>query len=195
MSAPTNNESINFEELVDAHYNSLFRFAYSLSGKEADAWDLTQQTFNRWAEKGHSLRDKSKVKSWLFTTLYREFLKWSRQNRKVYSMEDLPGGAAEQHSVGSEVVNQADASALMQHLADIEETYRVPLSLFYLEDMTYKEIAEVLEIPSGTVMSRLSRGKDQLRRRLSSAHESPGEDKRPSSRNRRKQIVRRDEQR
>jgi RNA polymerase sigma factor (sigma-70 family) len=173
MSAPTNNDSIDFEKLVEDHYASLYRFAYSLSGKEADAWDLTQQTFSRWAEKGDSLRDKSKAKSWLFTTLYREFLRWKRQSKKVFSMEDV-APASEGPAVPADVVDRADAASLMEILSDIDDTYRTPLSLFYLEDMTYREIAEVLEIPAGTVMSRLSRGKDQLRQRLSSANQSVG---------------------
>jgi RNA polymerase sigma-70 factor, ECF subfamily len=167
MSSHTHKQSIDFEKLIDEYYVSLYRFAYSLSGKEADAWDLTQQTFSRWAEKGHTLRDTSKVKSWLFTTLYREYLKWSKRNRKVYSIETTTE-TTEAETVPPEVVDQADASALMDHLAEIEEIYRVPLSLFYLEDLTYREIAEMLDIPTGTVMSRLSRGKEQLRRRLTS---------------------------
>ncbi len=167
MTAHTHKQSIDFEKLVDEYYTSLYRFAYSLSGKEADAWDLTQQTFSRWAEKGHTLRDTSKAKSWLFTTLYREYLKWNKRNRKVYSIETTTE-TAEAETVPPEVVDQADASALMDLLAEIEEVYRVPLSLFYLEDLTYREIAELLDIPTGTVMSRLSRGKEQLRRLLTS---------------------------
>jgi len=181
MSTRTNNDSVDFEKLVEDHYTSLYRFAYSLSGKEADAWDLTQQTFIRWAEKGETLRDKSKAKSWLFTTLYREFLRWRRQSKKVFSMEDL-SPAAEETRVAADVVDQADASALMNILTDIDETYRTPLSLFYLEDMTYKEIADVLEVPTGTVMSRLSRGKEHLRQRLSSKNESVGNNRPPSTR-------------
>ena len=166
MTAHTHKKpAIDFEKLVDEYYTSLYRFAYSLSGKEEDAWDLTQQTFSRWAQKGHTLRDSSKVKSWLFTTLYREFLKWSKRNRKVYSIETA-APESEGESVPPQVVDQADASALMDILAEIDEIYRVPLSLFYLEDMTYREISELLDIPTGTVMSRLSRGKDQLRRRM-----------------------------
>ena len=63
-----------FEALVSAHYAALYRFALSLTGVEAEACDLTQQTFYLWAAKGHQLRDLSKVKTWLFTTLHREFL-------------------------------------------------------------------------------------------------------------------------
>src|SRR5712671_2712561 len=67
--------SNDFEQIVAQHYEPLYRFAFSLTRAEADACDLTQQTFYLWATKGHQLRDPSKVKSWLFTILHREFLR------------------------------------------------------------------------------------------------------------------------
>src|SRR5438093_13739224 len=66
--------AIDFQELVDRQYVPLYRFALSLAKSEADAADLTQQTFFLWASKGDQLRDRSKAKAWLFTALYREFL-------------------------------------------------------------------------------------------------------------------------
>ena len=74
--------SLNFEEIVDRFYPMLYRFALTLSRNEADACDLTQETFAVWAEKGHLLRDGSKVKSWLFTTLYREFISQRRRETR-----------------------------------------------------------------------------------------------------------------
>src|SRR5580765_4081397 len=62
-------ERQDFEGLVERYYRSLYQFAFSLSRSEAEACDLTQQTFYIWATKGSQLRDASKVKSWLFTTL------------------------------------------------------------------------------------------------------------------------------
>ena len=62
----------SFQEIVDDYYEKLYRFALGISWKGEDAADLTQQTFFIWANKGHQLRDKAKVKSWLFTTLHRE---------------------------------------------------------------------------------------------------------------------------
>src|SRR4029077_4252090 len=66
--------SDDFEQIVSQHYEPLYRFALSLTHSEADACDLTQQTFYLWATKGHQLRDRSRAKSWLFTVLHREFL-------------------------------------------------------------------------------------------------------------------------
>ena len=74
--------SLDFEEIVDRFYHMLYRFALSLARNEADACDLTQQTFSVWATKGHLLRDGSKVKSWLFTTLYREFISIRRREMR-----------------------------------------------------------------------------------------------------------------
>ena len=61
---------LNTAQLVEEFYMPLYRFGLSLTRKESDAEDLTQQTFYRWQTKGHQLRDAAKVKTWLFTTLY-----------------------------------------------------------------------------------------------------------------------------
>jgi len=70
---------IEFESLIRNHYRPLYQFAMSLTGSEADAWDLTQQTFYIWAAKGGQLRDASKVKTWMFTTMHRAFLEKVRR--------------------------------------------------------------------------------------------------------------------
>jgi len=62
--------------------------------------------------------------------------------------------------------NHVDAQTVMSALQRVDEHYRVPLAMFYLEDFSYREIAEALDVPTGTVMSRPSRGKDQLRQLL-----------------------------
>src|SRR5205814_10515795 len=73
---------LEFENLVKLYYRDLYRFGLSLTGSEADAADLTQETFYIWANKGHQLQNPASVKGWLFTTLHREFLKTCRrQNR------------------------------------------------------------------------------------------------------------------
>src|ERR1039457_6561389 len=84
-----------FTQLVDAHYAPLYRFALSLARNGSDAGDLVQQTFFIWATKGHGIRELSKAKSWLFTTLYREFLRARRRDSRSSSLEDLPPGATE----------------------------------------------------------------------------------------------------
>lgn len=152
-----------FTQLVDANYASLYRFALSLAKSQADACDLTQQTFFIWATKGQALRDASKAKSWLFTTLYREFLRGRRREGRATGLDDLPPNESDPPAPEVNVVNALDAEAVVAALQEVDEIFRVPLTLFYLEEMSYQEIAGALEIPIGTVMSRLSRGKTQLR--------------------------------
>lgn len=159
MDNPTN---LNFDEIVNAYYQPLYRFAYSLAKNEHEAGDLTQQTFFIYAEKGNSLRDKSKVKPWLFTTLYREFLRRKRKDQRMDSYEPEMLEAVS-GSVEPRIRRSLDANLAVEALEEVDEVYRHPLSLFYLKDLSYKEIAEVLDVPIGTIMSRLSRGKAQLR--------------------------------
>jgi RNA polymerase sigma-70 factor (ECF subfamily) len=162
----------DFENLVDRQYAPLYRFALSLAKSEADAADLTQQTFFLWATKGGQLRDQSKAKSWLFTTLYREFL--SRRRHEVrFPKRELDDVCEEEMSI-SPNANAFDSASVLQALHAVEEPFRAPLTLFYLEQFSYQEIADMLEVPIGTVMSRLSRGKAQLRQRLLSKAEALG---------------------
>jgi RNA polymerase sigma-70 factor (ECF subfamily) len=154
-----------FQQLVDTWYDPLYRFALSLSRNGDEALDLTQQTFARWAEKGHGLRDSTKAKSWLFTVLYREFLSIRRhQQRESTSVDE--GFFDEIPAEGRSVQSTADGHDAVAALQQIDPVFRTPVVLFYLENHSYLEIAEILGVPIGTVMSRISRGKEQLRRKL-----------------------------
>ena len=157
--------SDDFERIVSQHYEPLYRFAFSLTGTEADASDLTQQTFYIWATKGHQLRDRNKAKSWLFTILHREFLN-SRRRAVRFPHFELSDATADLPTISPEVVNTLDAARAVELLGQIQEPYRAAVSLFYLEDYSYKEIASILEVPLGTVRSRISRGMAQLQQSI-----------------------------
>ena len=156
------NSDPDFETIVSNYYQPLYRFGYSLAKNEHDAGELTQQAFLTYAQKGHSLRDKAKAKSWLFTTLYREFLRRHKKDARMdhYEPELLENTGG---SIDSHVQRSTDANLAIEALDEVDTVYREPLTLFYLKDFSYKEIAEILEVPIGTIMSRLSRGKAQLR--------------------------------
>ncbi len=162
--------AVDFQQLVDRQYAPLFRFGLSLAKSEAEAADLTQQTFFLWVSKGDQLRDRTKAKSWLFTTLYREFLNKRRHEVRFPHVE--LENASEYDVAVSPNVNALDSATVVEALRELEEPFRAVLTLFYLEQFSYQEIAEMLEIPIGTVMSRLSRGKAQLRQRLLSQEET-----------------------
>jgi len=155
-----------FADLVDAHYQALFRFGMSLTRDVERASDLVQETFCIWAAKNSQLRDRSKAKTWLFTTLHREFL---NQRRRASRFSDEPlDEAMMEASAGSEedAERHMDGNRAMELLGRLDETYRAPIALFYLQQHSYKEIAEILDIPIGTVMSRLSRAKEMLRKQM-----------------------------
>jgi len=157
-----------FESLVTAHYEPLYRFALTLARRGEEAADLTQETFYRYATKGGQLRDASKAKSWLFTTLYRQFL-MRRRHEMRFPHSELTEAQADLPVVEPKAIHQLDAVTVMEALNNLDETYRAPLALFYLGDYSYREIAEVLDVPIGTVMSRLSRAKSMLRHQLAVA--------------------------
>ncbi len=153
---------MDFEVLVEAHYAPLYRFAMSLTRTEHDAADLVQDTFLAWAAKGHQLQDRTKVKSWLFTTLHRRFLEGQRRLIRFPHLE-LTGAEAELPNVEPGLINQIDAQKAVELLALVDGQYRAAVALFYLEDYSYQEIATILEVPLGTVKSRIARGLGQLK--------------------------------
>ena len=132
---------------------------------EADSSDLTQQTFYLWATKGHQLRDGSKVKTWLFTTLYRAFLE-SRRTQARFPHHELDETDDELPVLSPAGISKLDCSQALQALARVDDVYQAPVALFYLQDHSYKEIAQILGIPMGTVKSRMTRGLAQLKRIL-----------------------------
>jgi RNA polymerase sigma factor (sigma-70 family) len=159
---------LDLEAIVGRFYASLYRFALSLTKNEAEAGDLTQQTFYILAQRAHQIRDISKVKCWLFTTLRREFLRVVRTQSNHPHVEFRPE-IHDSPSISADALRALDAKAVIDALNRIEPTYRTAVELFYLSELSYKEIAEALDIPIGTVMSRLSRGKEHLKAILATA--------------------------
>lgn len=157
---------LEFQRLVEFHYAALYRFAMSLTRTETDAADLVQETFLTWATKGHQLRDPSRVKSWLFTTLHRRFLESQRRSTRFphleisETMEDLP-------HIEPGLVNHLDAQTVLDLLGQVDPQFQAAVALFYLEDCSYNEIGEILGVPLGTVKSRIARGLLQLRELVS----------------------------
>ena len=166
-------DGLNFESVVARYYEPLYQFAFSLTRAEADACDLTQQTFYVWATKGHQLRDPAKVKTWLFTTLHRQFLEGRRRLTR-FPHQELEAAAYELPVISPKTALQVDSAQVLQALAQVDEIYQAPVALFYLEDCSYKDIAEILEVPMGTVKSRISRGIGQLQTLLANDISSAG---------------------
>ncbi len=170
MHEPQNAASLS--ELVTRNYESVYRYAYRLTGSAADAEDLTQQTFLTAQRKLSQLREPAAARSWLLTIARNDYLKrLKREKSNCFVTFDSANEPVDHKSA----VVDIDEERLQNALAELSEEFRTVVILFYCEDLSYKEIAAQLEIPIGTVMSRLARAKRHLRRRLqcSSDHQNP----------------------
>jgi RNA polymerase sigma-70 factor (ECF subfamily) len=150
--------------LVQEHYEPLYRYAFRLSGSAADAEDLTQEVFCQAQLKFRQLRDPTRVKAWLFSILRNAYLHRTRDERRERKvpLESVP----EVEERVPEPLPEIDSQQLQLILNDLPEDFRTPLILYYFEDFSYRDIAEQMEVPIGTVMSRLARAKAHLRARL-----------------------------
>ena len=155
-------DEVDYERAVALYHEDLHRFALSLARNPDDARDLTQESYCRLLGKSRQLRDRTKVKSWLFTTLYRVFLGWKRHEKRFPHLE-LSVAEPELPALTGDMVDRMDGATVMDALQEIDEHHRTPLMLFYLRSLSYREIAKLLDVPVGTVMSRLSRAKAILR--------------------------------
>ena len=154
----------SMQRMVDEHYVPLYRYAYRLSGTAADAEDLTQEAFCKAQAQLAQLRDPDRAKAWLFSILRNAYLhrqRTARQHRQVPL--DCVGDLAEPPP---EPLPDVEPEQLQKALDDLPEVFRTPVILYYFEDFSYRDIAEQMDLPMGTVMSRLARAKAYLRSRL-----------------------------
>ncbi len=151
--------------LVEEHHEMLYRYAYRLSGSAVDADDLTQQTYLVAQNKLDQLRDKTKAGGWLCAILRNLFLKERRELQKL-TLVPLDETATSEEKEEPKDDWEVTPELLQESLNELPEEFRTPIILFYFENLSYRQIAEAMEIPLGTVMSRLARGKGQLRSQL-----------------------------
>jgi len=152
------------QRLVDEHYAALYRYAYRLAGSQSDAEDLTQEAFCQAQLKLGQLRDRTRAKAWLFSILRNAYLHRVRasKNQPTTSLE-LVGDVPERLP---ESLPEVDPDQLQKVLNELPEVFRTPIILYYFEEFSYRDIAEQMDLPIGTVMSRLARAKSHLRARL-----------------------------
>jgi len=152
------------EQLVAHHYAGLYRYAYRLSGSAAEAEDLTQETFCQAQAKLGQLRDPGRARGWLFTILRNAYLHRLRSRKQEQCVPlELAGDIPDRLP---EPLPEVEPAQLQEALAELPEAFRTPVILYYFEDFSYRDIAEQMGVPLGTVMSRLARAKAHLRQRL-----------------------------
>lgn len=163
-------EPMDVAQLVADHHAELYRYAYRLSGSVADAEDLTQQVFLIAQQKSDQVRDVHNVRSWLFTVLRNCYLKSHR--RRLPRLAS--GSEFDINTVPEEISEQSiDSEQLQSAIGALGDEFKMVVLLFYFEHRSYREIAELLDVPLGTVMSRLARAKAHLRRGLCELVERP----------------------
>jgi RNA polymerase sigma-70 factor (ECF subfamily) len=167
-------------QLVARHHQAVYRYAYRLTGGVQDAEDLTQSVFLAAQRKIGQLRNIKAAESWLFSILRNAFLK-ERQRRRPRPAADLDIDVDLIAAEGP--TEEIDQARLQDALDRLPDHFRLVVVMFYFQGCSYREIAEELDMPIGTVMSRLSRAKDCLR----SLWAEP--ERMPASRGSRKRVV------
>ena len=148
------------EGLIPQHIPRLRRYARALTGDRNAADDLVQDTLERALSRLHLWRQGSDLRAWLFTIMHNIYVNQTR-SRIRHPHEALDESAAE--ALHDREPDWAELRDIDDALARLPADQRAVLLLVGLEQFTYGEAAQVLEVPLGTVMSRLSRGRERLR--------------------------------
>jgi RNA polymerase sigma factor (sigma-70 family) len=156
--------SQNFMNDIDEQLREIIprlrRFAVSLTRNSSSADDLVQSCLERALSSWGDKRPDGDLRAWLFAILYRQFLDAHRRTRRYARMlEFFTGRDDAQPSVERTVIAQSTLNAFDQ----LPTEQRALLLWVSVEGLTYKEVAEILDVPTGTVMSRLSRARQALR--------------------------------
>jgi RNA polymerase sigma-70 factor (ECF subfamily) len=151
------------EKTVRDEYAHLFRFVVAMCGDHESAQDIVQQTFVNFIRHSAGIREREQVRSWLFTTARRVFL---GNALRVRGRAEVPLHLVTELMPAPCEVHRVDGALAAAAVGRLEEDFRLPLLMFYMQGLRYEEIATELSVPVGTVMSRLSRAKQKLRNLL-----------------------------
>jgi RNA polymerase sigma-70 factor (ECF subfamily) len=167
-------------DIVSEHLDALYSYALVLSRNPADAEDLIQETCARAIRAMGSLREDSNVKSWLFTILRNIWLNQLRQQRTRPRLVELDvdhrvAGIAVETSADplTSYLSKVEREQVRRAIQQLPTHFREVIVLREFEDLSYEEIAGLLNCPAGTVMSRLARARSRLRELLISDNRKP----------------------
>jgi len=151
----------DFARLLEVEIPRLRRYARALTRDVSRADDLVQSCLTRAVAKQHLWQPGTDLRAWLFTILHNQYVNDVR--RSVREADSIELSEAPQLTVQSNAIAALELRDLETALGKLQPEQREVILLVGLEGMAYEEVAAVLEIPVGTVRSRLSRGRDQLR--------------------------------
>jgi RNA polymerase sigma-70 factor (ECF subfamily) len=148
-----------YVQLVERYRAPLISYLYGLTGRRDDAEELAQEAFCRVWEKLPTLRQADRLVSWLYRIAHNLAVSAGRRKR-VLALADEPPARAEPEPPDDHTAD------IHRAVAELSEDHRLIVSLRHFARLSHEEIAAVLEVPAGTVRSRLSRAYDRLRARL-----------------------------
>jgi RNA polymerase sigma-70 factor (ECF subfamily) len=152
----------------------LRRYARALTLNADSADELIQDCLERALKKWHLLKDQSRVRAWLFTVMlnvFRNQLRRAKSGPRLVEIDDDLVAGIDDGSGGG----HAELKAVLSLLGKLPEDQREVLTLVALEEVSYQQAAEILDVPIGTVMSRLARARERLRTMMDAAPAPRGE--------------------
>jgi RNA polymerase sigma factor (sigma-70 family) len=178
-SSPQDDQPLaGFEELATPLFDALYNFACWLAHDASDAEDLVQETYLKALRSFPSFQPGTNFRAWMFRILRNNFLSsCSKLERRMTvamdSDEDGSELAVDTETPETILMNRFNSKLVQRAIDDLPVHYRETLLLCEVEEMSYQEIAEILSIPMGTVMSRLARARKSVRKSLLSASSVP----------------------
>ena len=178
----------DFERTALSHLDSLYGTALRLTRRPADAEDLVQETYLKAFRSAHQFEPGTNLKAWLFTILHNTFRNTRRHD--VRSPVDVDSEAVDRAADGTsggaspeQLLARATIDGDLQKALDsLPEPFRQAVWLRDVEELSYAEIAQALDVPIGTVMSRISRGRRALFEALQRRQEETDRERRVASR-------------
>lgn len=156
--------SAHFRKGLEEKWQRLYRVAYSWCHDAHLAKDLVQESMSRAIKNSQQLRDPASLDGWLFKILFNCWRDCCRDKREQLPIED--DSLIEERTPETIHVRDSIVRSVRGAVMTLKIEYREVISLVDLAQMSYKEVAEILDIPVGTVMSRLCRARNQLREEL-----------------------------